>query len=161
MIPQLLYQRWVQADPQLDDILDVCCLLAPARQLNRVMAGGKYLTLHPLQQAGLPVGGDHAHPDPGADSPLQPADQLRPSPVQVTHTRHVQDQLCAPLISAPILNRTTRIFYIEEGFVAAAWRAECLKFYAALAILHQDDWKNGMKCTRTVVRIGWSCKSSG
>ena len=34
--------------------------------------------------------------------------------------------------------------------VAAAWRAEWIKFIAALAILHQDDLKNRMKCTKTI-----------
>ena len=34
--------------------------------------------------------------------------------------------------------------------VAAAWGAELIKFVAALAILHQDDLKNRMNCTRTI-----------
>ena len=34
-----------------------------------------------------------------------------------------------------------------EG-VDAAWGAELIQFFAALAILHQDDLKNRMNCTR-------------
>ena len=45
---------------------------------------------------------------------------------------------------------------IEEKatVVAATWGAELLQFLAALSILHQDDWKNWMKCARTIRRIG-------
>ena len=32
--------------------------------------------------------------------------------------------------------------------VAADYGAKLIQFLAALAILHQDDLKNGMKCTR-------------
>ena len=31
--------------------------------------------------------------------------------------------------------------------VAAAWGAEFIKYFAMLAILHQDDLKNRMNCT--------------
>ena len=34
--------------------------------------------------------------------------------------------------------------------VAAAWVAELIKFLAALSVLHQDDLKNRMNCTRTI-----------
>ena len=33
--------------------------------------------------------------------------------------------------------------------VAAAWGAELIQFFAMQAILHQDDLKNRMNCTRT------------
>ena len=34
--------------------------------------------------------------------------------------------------------------------VAADWGAKSIPFFAALAILHQDDLKNRMNCTRTI-----------
>ena len=42
--------------------------------------------------------------------------------------------------------------YTEEKAmaVAAAWEADLIKFLAALAILHQDDLKNRMNCTRMI-----------
>ena len=41
---------------------------------------------------------------------------------------------------------------IEEKakVVAAAWEVESIHFFAALANLHQDDFKNRMNCTRTI-----------
>ena len=40
--------------------------------------------------------------------------------------------------------------YTEEKakVVAGVWGIECSQFLAALAILHQDDMKNRMNCTR-------------
>ena len=38
----------------------------------------------------------------------------------------------------------------EKVKVAAAWGAELIHFLAALAILHQDDLKNRMNCTKTI-----------
>ena len=45
--------------------------------------------------------------------------------------------------------------HIEEGIekakvVAAAWGPELIQFFAALAILHQDDLMNRMNSTRTM-----------
>ena len=34
--------------------------------------------------------------------------------------------------------------------VVAPWGAESINFFVALAILHQDDLKNRMICTRTI-----------
>ena len=52
-----------------------------------------------------------------------------------------------------------RRMYTEEKakVVAAAWGAELLKFLAALAMLHQDDWMNRMKCTIILLfQSSWS-----
>ena len=38
--------------------------------------------------------------------------------------------------------------------VAAVWGGGGIYFFAALAILYQDDLKNRMSCTRTILRIG-------
>ena len=38
--------------------------------------------------------------------------------------------------------------------MAAAWLALLIQFLATLAIIHQDDLKNRMNCTRTILRIG-------
>ena len=54
-------------------------------------------------------------------------------------------------------------FYIEKGFIheerkrkgrCCCLGTEFIKFPAALAFLHQDDYKILMKCTRTIGRIG-------
>ena len=34
--------------------------------------------------------------------------------------------------------------------IAAAWGAEAINFFASLDILHHDDFKNRMNCTRTI-----------
>ena len=34
--------------------------------------------------------------------------------------------------------------------IAAAWGAEAIHFFASLDILHHDDFKNRMNCTRTI-----------
>ena len=34
--------------------------------------------------------------------------------------------------------------------VAAVWGTECIQFLAALAILHQDELKKRMNCTRLI-----------
>ena len=39
--------------------------------------------------------------------------------------------------------------------VVAAWGAEFLEFLASLAVLHQDDLKNWMNCTRTDEMNNW------
>ena len=57
-----------------------------------------------------------------------------------------------------LLYHRRRIKTEEKAKVlAAAWGegAELIKFLAKLAILHQDDLKNRMNCTRTIWRIGW------
>ena len=38
----------------------------------------------------------------------------------------------------------------DAKVVAAAWGAELNKFLAAQAILHQDDLKNNVNCTRII-----------
>ena len=44
-----------------------------------------------------------------------------------------------------------RIYIAEKAkVVAAVWRAEFIKFLAALAVLHQDDIKKRMNCTRMI-----------
>ena len=55
------------------------------------------------------------------------------------------------------LNHRRKIETEEKAkvVVAAAWGAESLHFFAALAILPQDDLKNRMNCTRTMWRTGW------
>ena len=46
--------------------------------------------------------------------------------------------------------RQSKRFTEEKSkVVAAVWGIEFLQFLAALAILHQDDMKNRMNCTRT------------
>ena len=48
--------------------------------------------------------------------------------------------------------------YTEEKakVVAASWGTEFLKFLAAAAILHQDDLKNRLICTRTSSLSGYA-----
>ena len=50
-----------------------------------------------------------------------------------------------------------RRIYTEEKakVVAADWGTELRQFLAALAILHQDDLKNTIICTRAIWRLGW------
>ena len=36
--------------------------------------------------------------------------------------------------------------------VAAVWGTEFVQFLAALAVLHSDEWKNRMNCTRMMRR---------
>ena len=38
--------------------------------------------------------------------------------------------------------------------VVGVWGVELIQFLAVLAILHQDDLKNRINCTRTIRRIG-------
>ena len=53
--------------------------------------------------------------------------------------------------STPLIHRR-RIKTEEKAImvVAAAWEAELSPFLAVLAILHQDDLKNMINCTRTI-----------
>ena len=50
-----------------------------------------------------------------------------------------------------------RRIYTEEKakVVAAVWGTEFIQFLAALAVLHQDDKKKRMKCTRIKWKKGW------
>ena len=38
----------------------------------------------------------------------------------------------------------------KEKVVASVWGTECIRFLAALAVLHQDDMKKMINCTRMI-----------
>ena len=39
---------------------------------------------------------------------------------------------------------------IKAKVVAAVWGTELIQFFAALAVLHEDNLKNRMNCTRMI-----------
>ena len=47
-----------------------------------------------------------------------------------------------------------RRIYTEEQVVAAIWGTEFIQFLATLAVVHQDDKKKGINCTRMIRRNG-------
>ena len=50
-----------------------------------------------------------------------------------------------------VYSHRRRINTAEKAkFVAAVWGAESIHFFAVLAILHLDDFKNRKNCTRTI-----------
>ena len=48
----------------------------------------------------------------------------------------------------------------KANVVAAVWGTEFIQFLAALAVLHQDNMKKGMNCTRIIRRMNSSYSSN-
>ena len=76
-------------------------------------------------------------------------------------TRHkiviIQARLIFLIKTINMIPQTRRRIKTEEKakVVIAAWGAALIQFLAALAILHQENLKNRMNCTRRIWRKGW------